>query len=67
MCNLPYTRGTPEEEAALLSDMKPDIQSDIKPDFEVPQVPELLEVHEQAQPAEQTVTPIASPHLLLLP
>ena len=51
----------PEEEATLLGGIKLDIQSDVKPDIEVPQVPELLEIHEQAQPAEQTITPTASP------
>ena len=45
-----------EEEATLLVDIEPDI----KPDIEAPQIPEQLEIHEQAQPAEQTVTPTAS-------
>ena len=38
----------PEEEATLLGDVKPSIQSNI----EVPQIPKLLEIHKQAQPAE---------------
>ena len=55
------TSPTPEEEAALLGDIKPDIQSDVKPNIEAPQVPELLEICEQAQSAEQTIAPTASP------
>ena len=52
----------PEEEAALLDDNKPDIQSDIKPDIEVPHVPGAAgDISEQAQPAEWTITPTASP------
>ena len=43
------TSPTPEEEAALLSEIKP------------PKVPEWLEVHEQVHPAEWTATPAASP------
>ena len=47
-CGTPLT---PEEEAALLGNIKPDI--------EVPQVPEWLEIHEQVQSAEQTAAPTA--------
>ena len=46
----------PEEEATLLGDIKPNI----KPVIEAPQVLEQLDIHEQAQPAEQTVAPTAS-------
>ena len=56
-----------EEEAALLGDVESDIQSDVKPDIEVPQVPELLEISEQAQSAEHlSLLPLLL-HLLLLP
>ena len=50
-----------EEEATLLCDIKPDIQSDIKLDIEAPQFLELLEICKQAQPAEWTITPTTSP------
>ena len=46
------TSPMPEEEAALLGDIKLDIQSDLQPDTEAPKVSELLEIHEKAQPAE---------------
>ena len=46
------TSPMPEEEAALLGHIKPDI--------EAPQVPEHLEIHEQIQPAEWTVAPTDS-------
>ena len=55
------TSPMPEEEAALMGDIKPDIQSDIKPDIKAPHVPVLLEIQEQTQPAEWTVTPTTSP------
>ena len=55
------TSPTPEEEATLLGDIKPDIGSDVKLDVKVWQVPALLEICEQTQPAEQTITPITSP------
>ena len=55
------TSPTPEEEATLLGNIKPDILSDIKLHIEAPKVPELLEIHKQAQPTERTVTPTASP------
>ena len=51
------TSPTPEEEAVLLSDIKSDIQSDIG----APQVPELLEIHEQAQPTGQSFALTSSP------
>ena len=46
----------PEEEAALLGDIKPEIKHEIKP----PQVPEQLENCEQVQPAKLIATPTAS-------
>ena len=54
------TSSMPEEEAAVLGDIKPDIKQDIKHDIELPQVPEQLEICEQIQPAEQTAAPTAS-------
>ena len=50
------TSPTPEEEATLLDDIKPNIKHEI----ELPWVLEQLEICEQVQPAEQTATPMAS-------
>ena len=58
------TSPTPEEEASLLGDTKPDLKHEIKHKIKheivLSQVPEQLEIHEQVQPAEQTATPAAS-------
>ena len=56
-CRTPHT---PEEEAALLGDIIPDLNHEIKHKIQLPQVPEQLEIYKQVQPVEQTATSTAS-------